>query len=38
MSAFAQKNWGIDDLPETKSHVWLKMEPNKNWKKQNSGL
>ena len=27
--AFAQKNWGIDDLPETKSHVWLKMVPDK---------
>jgi hypothetical protein len=27
--AFAQKNWGIDDLPDTKSHVWLKMVPDK---------
>lgn len=28
--AFARKNWGIDDLPaEIKSHVWLKMIPDK---------
>lgn len=28
--AFAKKNWGIDDLPDVrKSHVWLKMVPDK---------
>ena len=27
--AFAMKNWGIEDLPDTKSHVWLKMIPEK---------
>lgn len=28
--AFAQKNWGIDDLPpEIKSHVWLKLVPER---------
>jgi pyridoxamine 5'-phosphate oxidase-like protein len=27
--AFAQKNWGIDDLPDIKSHVWLKLVPDK---------
>ncbi len=28
--AFAHKNWGIEDLPpEIKSHVWLKVVPEK---------
>ena len=27
--AFAQKNWGIDDLPDIKSHVWLKVVPDR---------
>jgi len=26
---FARKNWGIDDLPDIKSHVWLKLIPDK---------
>jgi len=27
--AFAKKNWNIDDIPAMKSHVWLKMVPDK---------
>ena len=27
--AFAKKNWNIDDIPPMKSHVWLKMVPDR---------
>jgi len=27
--AFARKNWDIEDLPDIKSHVWLKLVPDK---------